>query len=308
MKINKQILWTKSVEYFFHCSSLLPMWFHYLLSTLMFPILYWVIGYRKKTVRENLKASFPEKTTWELRKIERRFYGFFCDYIVETCKLFTISADNMRRRMVFEGIDELKKSFESHDLVFLYLGHYGNWEWISTIKLWMGDICTAQLYKPLRDPAFDNIFSKLRSRFGSENVPKDDALRRILSMKAERQKTLVGFISDQSPKPQSIHDWVDFLNQPTPVFTGSERIAKKVNAAVFYGDVTRPRRGRYRCTLRRMSDDVANIPNWQLTEDYMRMLETSIRRQPEIWLWSHKRWKHSNLAPDNIKTNTKEHK
>lgn len=295
------------MEYFFHCSSLLPMWFHHFLSSLMFPILYWIVRYRRKTVRQNLLASFPEKSKWEIGKIERRFYGFFCDYIVETCKLFTISGKNMRRHMVFEGMEEIKKSFETHDLVFLYLGHYASWEWISTIRMWTGeDIGSAQLYKPLKDPAFDNIFFKLRNRFGGINIAKDDALRRIIKLKADKQKTIIGFLSDQSPKPQSIHDWVQFLNQPTPVFTGAERIAKKVNAAVFYGDVTRTRRGFYRCTLRRMTDDVTSMPNWQLTEEYMRLLEASIRRQPELWLWSHKRWKHQDLAPKKENAETQE--
>lgn len=301
MKIDWQKIWIKSVEYFFHCSSLLPMWFHYILSTLMFPILYWVVRYRRKTVRENLRASFPEKSKWELSQIERRFYGFFCDYIVETCKLVTISKKNIMRRMTFEGIEEMKKSFDNHDMGILYLGHFGNWEWISTIRLWTGEINTAQLYKPLRNAGFDSIFYKLRSRFGGENIPKDDALRRIVKYKAENKKTLIGFISDQSPKPQSIHDWVMFLNQPTPVFTGAERIAKKMNCAVYYADVTRLKRGHYHCKLVRMTDDATSMPNWQLTEEYMRLMEQSIQRQPELWLWSHKRWKHKELVPKDFK-------
>ena len=308
IKIDKQRLWVKSVENFFHCSSLFPMWFHYLISTLMFPILYWVIGYRKKTVRSNLEMSFPEKSKKELRQIERRFYSFFCDYIVETCKLFTISKKNIMKRMEFEGLDEMRRVFAKHNLAFLYLGHYGCWEWISSIRLWTGeDIDTAQLYRPLKDPAFDNVFFKLRNRFGGINVSKYDALRRIMQFKSGSRKTFIGFLSDQSPKPEGIHDWITFLNQPTPVVTGTERIAKKVKAAIFYGDVVRKKRGHYVCTLRLMTDDVESVPNWQITEDYMRLLEASIRRQPELWLWTHKRWKHKDLAPEKEKddTNTK---
>ncbi len=139
---------------------------------------------------------------------------------------------------------------------------------------------------------FDRIFLRLRSRFGSENIPKNTILRRIAGYKREDKKIVIGFISDQSPRPANIHDWVDFLHQDTPVFTGTERIAKSVDAAVFFADMQREGRGRYRCRFQKMSDDVHTIPDYELTEAYMRLLEANIRRQPAFWLWSHKRWKH----------------
>ena len=139
---------------------------------------------------------------------------------------------------------------------------------------------------------FDRIFLRLRSRFGSENIPKNTILRRIAGYKREDKKIVIGFISDQSPRPANIHDWVDFLHQDTPVFTGTERIAKSVDAAVFFADMQREGRGRYRCRFQKMSDDVHTIPDYELTEAYMRLLEANICRQPAFWLWSHKRWKH----------------
>lgn len=281
-------------EQSFRMLARLPLRALYVLSDVAYPVVYHLAGYRHGVVRGNLSRSFPEKSQAELRRIERDFYRRFCDYAVETIKLVDISPAEMMRRMTFEGLDEVEAQLGRHPFVFLYLGHVFNWEWVSTLPLWVKSDAThcAQLYRPLNNAAFDRLFNHLRTRFGSENIAKYDALRRIMGLKAEGRPTIIGFISDQSPHAENIHDWVAFLNQDTPVFTGTERIGKKVDAAVFYADVERLRRGYYRCTLRPMSDNVRTIPDFKLTEHYMQLLEQTIRRQPAGWLWSHKRWKH----------------
>ncbi|MBQ7420531.1 MAG: lysophospholipid acyltransferase family protein [Alloprevotella sp.] len=281
------------VEKFFTLSSLLPTPLHYFLASLLYPIIYYAVRYRRSVVRSNIERSFPEKTQAEQRAIERGFYRFFCDYIVETCRLLTIPEREIRRRMTFDGIREMEDALADHDFVFIYLGHYCNWEWISTLPLWVNKkYHCAQLYRPLNNEGFETVFMRLRTRFGAENIAKSEALRRILALKSQGQKSIIGFISDQSPQPINIHDWVDFLHQDTPVFTGTERIAKKVDAAAFFADVQRLRRGYYHCTFRPLSTNVRKLPDYQLTELYMYQLEEIIRRQPSLWLWSHKRWKH----------------
>lgn len=279
--------------------SRLPLSFLYLISDVSYVLIRHVFRYRRGVVAANIRRSFPEKTQAECRQIEHRFYRFFCDYVVETLKLLTIDEREIRRRMVFEGVDKMEEQLERHPFVFIYLGHYGNWEWVSTLPAWFGRAGThgAQLYRPLNNKAFDSLFMHLRTRFGAENISKYDSLRRILTLKEEGRKTIIGFISDQSPGVNSIHDWVDFLHQDTPVFTGTERIGKKVDAAVFFADVQRPRRGYYRCTLRLMTDDIRQMPDYTVTELYMRELEAMIRRAPHLWLWSHRRWKHSRPLP-----------
>lgn len=282
------------VETYFTLSSLLPTRVHYIFSDMLYVLVYRLVGYRRGVVRGNIERSFPEKTPQERRAVERGFYRFFCDYIVETCRLLSMPEAEMRRRMTFEGVGEVEDALRDHDFVFLYLGHYCNWEWISSFPMWVSDpdILCGQIYRPLNDHEFDRLFMRLRTRFGAENIAKNDTLRRILTLKKEGRKSIIGFIGDQSPRPQNIHDWVDFLHQDTPVFTGTERIAKKVGAAVFFVDVERTRRGCYHCRLRPMTLDVRSLPDYELTDSYMRMLESIIRRQPSLWLWSHKRWKH----------------
>lgn len=275
--------------------SLLPLKILYLFSDMLYVLVHHVIGYRKKIVRKNLTNSFPEKSLDEIKQIEKGFYHFFCDYIVETIKQFTISKEEMKRRMVISGVEEMKDRMEKENktFCFIYLGHFCNWEWIASLPYWVpNDILCAQIYHPLYNKAFDKLFLRIRNKFGGECIPMKETLRRIIELRRAKQKTIIGFISDQAPKWNSIHHFVDFLNQETPVFIGTEKIAKQVDALVYYGDVRRVKRGFYTCEFKPMTEKpVKEIPDWELTDAYAHLLEEMISRHPNFWLWSHNRWK-----------------
>lgn len=285
------------LNYLLRLLSSLPLSLLYVISTLCFPFVYHIFRYRRKVVRGNIDRSFPELSEKRRRLIELRFYMFFCDYVVETIKLLTIGRKEMMHRMKVEGMDKVEQSLREKDFVFVYLGHYCNWEWISSLPLWRSseDVHCAQLYRPLKSKWADQLFMEMRTRFGAENISKYDAFRRILSLKKEGRRTVIGFISDQTPTPQNIHDWVEFLHQDTPVVTGTERIARKVDAAIYFADVRRTKRGHYRLRLRPMTENPRELPEYGLTELYMKELESMIRRQPSFWLWTHKRWKYAHL-------------
>ncbi len=276
----------------------LPLRVLYAVADAICPLLYHLFRYRRKVVAENLRRSFPEKTPKELRKIERDFYHFLCDYAVETIKMLDFSVDDIRRRMTFEGISEIEQAIGKKGFVFIYLGHYGNWEWISSLPQWLSpSIHGGQLYKPLRDKELDALFMDLRTRFGCENIDKNIALRRILQLKREGKKALLGFISDQSPLPNNIHTWMTFLQQDTPLFSGMEKIARKIDAGICFADVSRTARGHYHCHLRMITDDINALPEFELTKRCTLELERIILRDPSIWLWSHRRWKHKRRLP-----------
>ena len=268
------------------------MWVHYGLAKVLYVVIYKLAGYRLRVVRKNLRASFPEKNTRELLEIEHRFYSWFCQYIVETFKLLTMPRSRVMERCKMEGVEQIEKSLEKRDYVFIYLGHYCNWEYVASLQWWVSpEIRCAQLYSTLHNEAFDHLFYKIRSRYGGDNIDKRHALRQILDYRARGQKAIVGFISDQAPKWENIHLWTEFLNQDTPFFTGTERIAKKVNAAVYYAEMHRLSRGHYVCRLRLISDDVSSLSEHELSLRYVALLEESIRQEPPYWLWSHNRWK-----------------
>ncbi len=279
---------------FWYLLSLLPLGILYLFSNLLYYPLYYCIRYRRHIVRKNLIGSFPEKDLKEIIGIEKKFYQFFCDYVVETIKLFTISKKQLMSRMTFEGIDVITSEMEKNDkdLCFVYLGHYGNWEWIASLAYWTpDDFLCAQIYHPLRNKAFDKLFLNLRNQFGGECIPMKVTLRRILELKKARQKTIIGFISDQLPKWSSIHHFTPFLHRETATFTGTEQMGKKFGAIIYYAEVTRPKRGYYHCTFKKLVENPSALPDFEITDNYASRLEEMIQKTPYLWLWSHDRWK-----------------
>lgn len=277
---------------FWYMLSLLPMKVHYLLSDLLFWVLYGLLGYRKKVIEKNLKASFPEKSEEELKRIERGFYHFFCDYIAESVKLMTIRRENLRRRMVFKGAELVDEVIESGQSCAVFLGHLCNWEWVTSLPLWvMPKAQCGQIYHPIENKDFDRLFLRSRQRMGAVCIPMADTLRKIIEFKKAGQPVVIGYISDQVPFWTNIHHWVDFLHHDTPVLTGMERIARKVNHAVFFLDVRRVRRGYYEAEFKLITREPQKMGEYEITDIYYRMLEQSIRRAPEFWLWSHNRWK-----------------
>ena len=273
--------------------SLLPLGILYLISDLFYPIIYYIIRYRRKIIRKNLVESFPEKSVEELVKIEKEFYHFFCDYVVETVKMFSMGEKEMRKRMTFSGTEVMNEMHRTKSCV-LYLGHYCNWEWVSSLPLHVTDhnnSLLGQIYHKLENPVFDRLFLYSRYRFKSNNIEMFSALRTLVKCTREGKRFIIGFISDQSPNWNFINMWTNFLNHKTSFFVGAESIAKMTNAAVFYIDMKRVKRGYYHGEFILMTDNPKSYPNYELTVEYGQYLERTIRRNPQYWLWSHNRWK-----------------
>ena len=287
MKILSTLLYA-----IFYTFSLLPLRVHYLLSTMLYLLLRYVVRYRLKVVRRNLSTSFPEKSEQELRAIENGFYRFFCDYLVESIKLMTIRKENLKRRMVFKGVEQIDQCISEGQSVAVYLGHYCNWEWVTSLPLWITpEAKCGQIYHPIENKAFDRLFLRLRQRQGALCIPMQDTLRRILEFRRAEQPVVIGYISDQKPNWINIHHWVDFLHHDTPVLTGAERIIRKVNHAVFYLDMRRVKRGYYEAEFKLIARNPNEVDaEYGVTDIYYQMLEQSITRAPEYWLWSHNRW------------------
>ena len=280
--------------FLFICTVLspLPLRVHYLMSDMIYLLLYYVVRYRRRVVWKNLTTSFPEKDEEELRCIERQFYRFLCDYFVESFKLVSITREEMKRRVVFKGTEIVDDIVASGQSCAVYLGHYGNWEWISSLPLWVSPQAQCgQIYHPIENKEFDQFFLRLRQRMGAVCIPMNETLRKLAEYRSQEQPVVIGYISDQVPLWTNIHHWVDVLNHDTPVFTGTERIARKLNHAVFYLDVRRLRRGYYEATFKLITRDPQQYQEFELTDMYWRMLEETIREAPAYWLWSHNRWK-----------------
>ena len=280
--------------FYFWLHALLPLKILYILSDILFFPMFYIVRYRRKLVYQNMKDSFPEKSEKEIRRMEKAFYHHFCDYIVETIKLLHISDKETRKRVKFHNTEALQEIVDNGGSCLMLLGHYGNWEFVPSVTLWMrkGSVIFAQRYRPLKNKWFDRFFLKLRGRYHSECIAKQDTLRSILRYKSSGRPSITGFMADQTPSPANIHHWVNFLNHDTPVFTGVEKIAHKVGFSVFYFDVEKIKRGYYSVTIREISKNPKETEEFEITNKYMEMMETTILRAPEYWLWTHNRWKH----------------
>lgn len=291
----KQRIYARMLSAVWHALSLLPLRWLYLFSDiLLFPITFHVVRYRRKLVFRQLKESFPGKSLMERLKIERQYYRFFCDYIVETIKLRNMDPARVARHVEWVGLDALQERMrlQDHYFAFVYIGHLGNWEWLASFPAFLEkDFVGAQIYHPLRNRDVDRMFLDMRSRFGGECIPMKETLRHILGLRKQGKRQVVGFIADQSPKWESMHQWCTFLHHETSFFIGTEKLGKQLGAEIYYLHVTRPRRGYYRAEVRFVTEATKDIPDYQLTDTYARLLEQDIRTTPHLWLWTHKRWK-----------------
>ncbi len=280
----------------------MPFWMLYGISDLLFPLIRYLARYRVKIVKRNLLESFPEKSPKERGAILREFYRNFADYIVETIKLGHISDAQIRRRLRFENARIMDDLLERGKSIAIYFSHCGNWEWATSVTLWSrlrpeADAVFAQVYRPLRSKWFDAYLLQLRGRFRTRSLQKRTVLRDLVRLKRDNIPSMIGFLSDQKPSAGDTSHVVTFLNHPTAVITGTEQLARKLDMAVVYWDMSKLGRGRYVINAKLITDDISSTAQMSVTDCYIRMLEQTIRRNPSIWLWSHNRWKNKVELP-----------
>lgn len=283
---------TKITYWFFYSISLFPFRVLYAFSDFEYFFVYHVFRYRRNLVRKNLQTSFPSKSLTELKIIERKFYHWLCDYFFESIKLLSLSEAETRRRFLVKNADQVEECLRNGQDVGAVIGHHCNWEWLSCLKLYLpANRETGIIYKGLHSSAMDNLFYKIRSHVGGTPILRKNILRRHLQYRQQGIRTLFGYISDQGPRWENIHLWLPFLNHETGVFTGAERIMRKLNNAVFYIEMSRPRRGYYTCTFHLITKSPSSLPEYEITKRFFQMLEETIRNNPEYYLWTHNRWK-----------------
>lgn len=276
--------------------SLLPLRVLYALSDgIIYPLVYHVARYRKNVVRRNLAASFPDKTEMELKQLEKRFYRHFCDCFMEMIRLLSMSPKEALERMKCIHTDVFMRYAPQGRGVLLLLGHYGNWEYQLIMFLHMlkeGNQQAISVYRPLKSRAFDYLYQRIRTHFGSQVVTKEGTYRKVVQLKRDHIPGVFGLVADQTPSRKNIHYWTDFLNQDTPMYSGPDRMARQTGFAVVYADVRKLSRGHYQTEYVLLSDDPQSEAPEAITERYARAMEQTILRDPAYWLWTHKRWKH----------------
>lgn len=276
--------------------TLLPFKLLYLISDFLYFMLYKVLGYRTKVVRQNLKQSFPEKSEKELREIEKGFYRHLSDLICESFKVFNISKEELFKRCVYEDL-HLTEKYRDRNLCIVG-PHYNNFEYAATTASGYSGRTISALFSRLSNQFFNNRITQSRSQFGLQMIPKDEA-KAFFNKKHDKPIGLI-FGADQSPTHSKNVIWIDFLNQETACFFGPEKYAKEHNMVVIFTRITKVKRGHYVLNFEVVTDDPNSLPHGEITERHNRILEREIRKDPQYWLWTHKRWKRERKADEKV--------
>ncbi|KFF05663.1 lysophospholipid acyltransferase family protein [Flavobacterium reichenbachii] len=271
--------------------SILPFRIFYWFSDFIFFLVYYVLGYRRKVVRENLTLALPHLSDAERKVIEKKFYQHMCDMFLEMIKTMSMSAEEMDRRFAITNLEVIQEYEKRGRSAILVTSHYASFEWILTIntKLKFKGIA---VYKKIANPYFDKLVRKIRSKYNTELVET----RKTIPLMAQNQRngilSLYGLASDQSPKLDRIFHSSTFMGIEVPVHTGSEMLAKKYDLSVIFFKVKKVKRGYYEASFIPIADNPREYDDFKITEMYLHEVEKQILEAPEFYLWTHKRWKH----------------
>ena len=273
--------------------SFLPLSVLYLISSGLYYCLYYIIGYRKKIVEQNLQRSFPHYTNNDLTRVSKLFYRHLGDLIVESIRMFSISEEEAVQRCRIRNPELLNEFFDKGKNIVLVGSHYGNWEFASVSSPRQLKHNIGSIFSTLKNEFFNRKITESRSRYGCELILKN----RLLKYYEAKQAKPVGlvFIADQSPnynRNLKNYYWTNFLNQETVTAFGVERVAQNYDLPVVFFNIFKMRRGYYEVEFELVTDDPKNLPAGEITDRHLRCLERLIIQQPEYWLWSHRRWKH----------------
>lgn len=288
---------------FLYLISILPFRILYLLSDLVYVIVYYVVGYRKSVVRTNLKNSFPEKSEAELIEIEKAFFHYIVDFFLEMLKCLTISKEALLKRVSIENPALVEELYNNGQSIIVSTGHYGNHEWVNQVLPFMLPFQIKTIYRVQHNAYFNKMFLDFRAKYGVEMIPMNEAYRKINTK--DSKPYLLILANDQSAPPDKAY-WTTFLNQETSFFSGTEVFAHRFNVPVVYVCIKRIARGQYRAVFDMISTTPKEMPKGKILEAHAQKLERDIRQDPTPWMWSHKRWKYQKINGQYIDVNYRE--
>lgn len=271
--------------------SMLPFRLLYLFSDFVYLIVYYLIGYRKKTVRENLELALPHLSDEERLIIEKKSFRHWCDMFLEMIKTMTISNTEINKRFVFINMEVYKKLEAQEKSIAIMLAHYASYEWVISMNAYVKFSAFA-IYKKLANPYFDKLVRDIRSRFKANLITTKETIPVIIENNRNKLLSIYGFASDQSPKISSAFHWQKFMGIEVPVHTGAEMLSKKYDMNVIFLKVTKVKRGYYQASFEVLSENAKEVPNYEITDKFLKLVEQQILEAPEYYLWTHKRWKH----------------
>ena len=276
---------------FLWCISILPFRLLYLVSDFVYIIIYHIIGYRKRTVRKNLALTMPNLSKAERLVIEKKSFRHLCDMFLEMIKTMRISTKEINERFVFTNLDIYHKLEDQNKSIAMMLAHYASYEWVISMNAYV-EYNGYAIYKKIANPYFDKLVRSIRSRFNAHLITTKETVPTIVNNKSNNLLSIYGFASDQSPKASSAFHWQKFMGVEVPVHTGAEMLSKKYDMNIIFLKVKKVSRGYYEASFEVLSENTQDVPNYQITDRFLELVEQQIYEAPEYYLWTHKRWKH----------------
>jgi Kdo2-lipid IVA lauroyltransferase/acyltransferase len=273
--------------------SILPFRIFYMFSDITYVIVYYIIGYRKKVVTENLKLVFPNKSNKEIFVIRKKFYKHMCDMFLEMIKSISISRSQLSKRFIITNPEELGRLESLNKSIILMYGHYASYEWSYVIENYL-TYKGYGIYKRIKNVYFDRLAKRIRSKYNTSLIHTKEAISTINLNEKDDIKSIIAFLSDQSPKYKKAYYWSEFMSIKVPCFTGAEMLAKKLDLSVAYLKVNKIKRGYYQAEFISLADNANSYTDYEITDKFTKALEEQIYEAPEYYLWTHKRWKHRN--------------
>jgi Kdo2-lipid IVA lauroyltransferase/acyltransferase len=271
--------------------GLIPLFILYRISDFLFFLNFYILKVRKKVVLQNLRNSFPEKSEQEIRIICRKFFRHLMDIFLEAIYGPHMSVKETVRRCTVKDIEVIEKIYSYKKSIVLVSGHYGNWEWMSVFSMtFKRDLLV--VYRPFKNKIFDRAMSRVRSRNGTTMISHNTSMKSILEYQHKNKQFAIWLLADVSPW-KDMKFWTTFLNQDTSFYQGGERLAKKMDSAVVYMKMDKISRGHYELHFELLEDDPKKCKEDEILEKFVKKLESDIIKKPEIWLWSHRRWKYN---------------
>ncbi len=276
--------------------SILPFRILYGISDVLFFFVYYVFGYRKKVVTENLKLALPHKTEEERKAISKEFYVHFCDMVLEAIKSLTISETQMKKRFTVSNVGIIHELEKENQNILMFMGHYASWEWSVILQRFIKHKGYA-VYKRIENEYFDTLVKKIRARYNSELINTKETVHKLGKAIANNELLLTAFIADQTAKHWKAKHFQEFMGIKVPVLTGGEMLAKKFDMAVIYLDIRKVKRGHYAADVKLITKNPNDFPNYQITDKFLSLVEDQINAEPAYYLWTHKRWKYRDKVP-----------
>lgn len=276
--------------FLFKLISFLPLWVLYIFSDIIYLFGYHILKYRQKVIFENLKFAFPEKSEKERRKIAKKFFRNLTDSFAETIKMYSISKEELKRRIKIQNYQIIPEAIQNGEVIIGLTGHFFNWE--LHLQHVFANVSNKLdvVYTKVKSPFFEKLMFQIRTRFGGNMVEKDSFQRDYLR-KRDQPRCIV-LAADQRPNNRELRYWAKFMNRETAFFEGAEKLTKKFNHPVFYSHISKPKRGHYLFRY-----EIIGTPPYKdsaehsITDEFIRLLEENIRQHPDLYLWSHNRWK-----------------